>query len=462
VSSIFRLPNIISEFKYSIRLAIPLVAAEVLYGLNNFIATVYVSHLGKEQLAANALVWGIYLATVLFFIGLFCAVGIMCAQSFGAKDYVGSSICFKQGLIMSIILALPMMLIMWAMPIVLVWTKQDPTVIACAKPFFYSLVWSMLPLNIMVVLEQFFAGIDKARLVLFMSILAVPVNAFFYYAFLFGEFGLPKVGLAGIGYGLTISYTLISIVFGGYLYFSKQFEIYAPFKKWWIVEYTFLIEMARIGLPLGLMFCSELIFFAIVALMMGSLGVTVLAAYQIAYQYLMLGLVVLFGLCQTTTIRVGNEVGRNNRNGLKLAAMVNMGIALAVISLFSIFYFAFPQVAISLDIDANLEGFKEVAAEAMKFFPIIGILLITECVRLISCNALRGLKDSNFQMLISVFGFWFIAFPSSYFLAFKLGLGGVGIWWGIAIGLFITGIMLSIRFNRLVKRVDLLSLVTKK
>ena len=459
---IFRLPNIISEFKYSIRLAVPLVASEVVYGLSNFIATVMVSRLGEKELAANALGWSSYLAVIVFFIGIFCAVGVMSSQSFGAKDNTGSGICFKQGLIMAIVFALPMMLIMWIMPVILVWTKQEPTVVAHAKPLFHSLAWAMLPLNIMIVIQQFLTSINKVRIVLFMSILAVPVEIFFFYVLLFGKLGLPKLGLAGIGYGLTISYSLITILFGSYVYFSKQFKIYTLFKKWWIIEYKFFFEILRIGLPLGLMFCSELIFFALIALMMGTFGVTVLAAHQISYQYFMIGLVVLFGLSETTMIRVGNEVGRNNRHQLKLAVIVNMGIALALISLFSIFYVSFPEVAISLDTSANSDGFKAITAEAMKFLPIVGVLLITECVRLIGCNALRGLKDSNFQLLISVFGFWFIAFPTSYLLAFKLKLGGVGIWWGIAIGLFITGILLLVRFNRLVNRVDLLSLVTKK
>ncbi len=462
VSTALNLPKIVSEFKYSIKLAIPLVASEVIYGLNNFIATTMVSRLGKEELAANALVWGIYLAVSVFFVGIFCAVGIMCAQSFGAKDKVGCSICFKQGLVMAMVFSLPMMLAMGLMPTVLVWTKQDPIVIAFAKPFFHSLIWSILPLNIMMILQQFFTGIGKVRLVMLMSIMAVPIEIFFYYVFLFGKLGLPRLGLAGLGYGLTISYSLISLLFGSYLYFSNQFKIYAPFKKWWLIEYKFFIEMLRIGLPLGLMFCSELIFFAIVALMMGKLGITTLAAYQISYQYLMIGLVVLFGLSQTTTIRVGNEVGRNNRDSLKLIHLVNMGIALTIISLFSAFYLVFPELAISIDLDTNLDNIKDVASEAMKFLPIVSIFLLTDCIRLISCNTLRGLKDSTFQMFISVIGFWLIAFPSAYLLAFKFKLGGSGIWWGIVIGLSITGVMLWLRFYRLVKHVDLLSLVTKK
>ena len=89
-------------------------------------------------------------------------------------------------------------------------------------------------------------------------------------------------------------------------------------------------------------------------------------------------------------------------------------------------------------------------------------MLIIDCIRIISSGALRGLKDSNLLLIISVFGFWGIAFPSAYFLAFKLDFGGVGIWWGIMLGFSITGVMFLLRFKKLSKNVDLVSLVTKK
>lgn len=462
MNSIFSLSNIIAEFRSSTKLAMPLVASEVIYALNGFMATVMVAHLGKEQLAANALVWSIYIAVILFFIGMLCAVGVMVAQSFGAKDDLGISICFKQGLILAVIFAVPMMIIMWCIPIVLVWAKQDPVVINHAKPFFYSLAWVMLPQNVGVVMHQFLVGINRPKLVLFMCILAVPIEIFFYYAFLFGKFGLPKLGLPGIGYGLAVSNFVLSLFLICNLYFSKGLKIYSLFDKWWRIEYKFLAEMFRVGLPLGFMWCSEVLFFAVVAMMMGTFGVTVLAAYQISYQYLMIALIILFALNQSVSVRVGNEVGRNNRDQLKLTVVVNMLIGFSLISMFSISYIVAPEFVMRLDIDPNAANFQAVAREAVKFFPIVGIFLITDCVRLVTCGALRGLKDTHFQMYISLFGFWVIAFPCSYLLAFKYGFGGVGIWWGVVFGLFITGIMFLIRFKRIVNDVDLLSLVTKK
>ena len=461
MNSTFHLPKIFAEFKYSFKLALPLIASELLFACNNFIATVMIAHLGKEQLAANALVWQIYIAVEVFFMGIFFSVSIMAAQSHGAQDNHSISICFKQGLILAFIFAIPMMLIIWFAPVVLVWAKQDPVVIALSTPFFQSLIWAILPLNIMLVMHQLLIGIHKTRMVMLTSIITVPVEVFFYYGFLFGKFGLPKLGLAGIGYGLAASCFIIALCLSVYLHFSKHCKNYHLFHQWWLIEKKFLFELIRIGLPLGIMFFVEVALMAVVAIMMGILGTTVLAAYQIAYQYLMIALVIVFALTQTVTVRVGNEVGKNNRSALKLTSMVNMGISLSFMLIFSIFYIGFPKLAIGLDIDIQAPELQELVKEASTFLSIIGLLLIIDCVRLISSGSLRGLKETKFPMFVSIIGFWGIALPSSYLLAFKFGFGGAGILWGMVIGLFIAGLILLIRFHRLVQHIDLASLVTK-
>lgn len=145
----------------------------------------------------------------------------------------------------------------------------------------------------------------------------------------------------------------------------------------------------------------------------------------------------------------------------QLATVVNIGIVIIVLSIFSSFYISFPKIVIGVDIDITLNHFKEVVVEATWFLPIVSILLITEAIRLICCSTLRGLKDASFQVVISVFGFWCISFPFSYLSAFRLGLGSMGIWWSVITGLSLTGIMFVLRLNKIVKRVDLASLVTR-
>lgn len=461
MSNVFSLSKIFSEFKLSLSLAFPLIASEVIYALNGFIGTVMVAHLGKEELAANALVWGIYITVILFFIGVLCSVSIMVSQSFGARDTSSCSVCFQQGLIMALIFTIPMMLLMWHTPIALSWTGQNPQVIERAVPLCHALVWTMLPLNIWFVFQQFLLGITKPRLVMAMSILAVPVEIIFYYLFLFGKFGMPKLGLAGIGYGLTAADCMIVILFVFYLSWAQYLKGYRLFQRWWVFNPKFFFEMLKVGLPLGFMYCSEVALFAVVAIMMGILGTSTLAAYQIAYQFLMVALVIIFALTQNVSMRVGNEVGRNNREALSVAAFVNLAIGMSIMLCFSVVYLFLPHLVLNLDIDVHAQSLNEVVNEATKFLALISVLILIDCVRLIHVGALRGLKDTRFPLFASILGFWCIAFPTAYLLAFRLRWGGSGIWVGVITGLCVTGILLILRFLRVVKNVDLLGMVTK-
>lgn len=453
---------IISEFKNSIRLAIPLIASEVMMALSGFVATMMVANLGEQQLAANALVWEIYLAVIIFFMGILCSVSILVSHSFGANNERSIGICFKQGLIMACLCAPVMILTMIVAPTMLAWTGQDPGVISAARPFFYSLTWSMLPVALILVIQQFLIGIDKVRMVTIMSILIVLIQVGFFYLFLFGKCGFPKLDLPGIGYAVLVSNSIIATIFLSYLYFAKNFEQYKLFNNIWHIHGQFLYELARIGLPLGVMFGADFALFAGVAIMMGALNTTALAAYQIANQYLVLSLSFIFALTQVVTVRVSSEVGKNNRESLKLAVIINMLISVGIMLPFSVFYIFYPNLAIGLDIDLNDPSFNNLIKESTVFLAMVSVVILIDCVRMISIGALRGLKDTKMPMFISIVCFWCVAFPLAYLLAFKFNMGGAGIWLGVIIGLLVTGMILWFRFNKLVKTVDLLSLITKE
>jgi MATE family multidrug resistance protein len=112
-------------------------------------------------------------------------------------------------------------------------------------------------------------------------------------------------------------------------------------------------------------------------------------------------------------------------------------------------------------VDINNEKYALLVKYAVSFLSIAGLLQLTDCIRLISTAALRGLKDTKIPMIISITTFWFIAFPSAYLLAFHWNFGGIGLWYGMLIGLSICAISLLIRFNILAKKIDLVSLVIK-
>jgi MATE family multidrug resistance protein len=452
---------IANEARLSLKIALPIIAFEIIFALSGFFATVMIAHLGNESLAAHSLVWNIYQTVLLFVIGILFSVSILISQSFGAKDHHSIKICFTQGLLLAIIASPLAMLLVWFSPMVLAYTNQDPIIIELATPALRALIWTILPLNIMTVAHHFFMGINRAYLVTILSMLSVPLEIFFFYAFIFGKFGFPKLGLTSIGWGLTATYCSLVLPLLFYIYSSKAFKIYRLFKDLWQIHFKILLELIRLGLPLGIMFSLEIGLFASVAIIMGQLGTNILAAYQISYQYLMISIVILFALIQATTVRVGIEVGKNNRASLRLATAINLALGIILMLGFSFTYFYLPELVISLDLDITAPNTQEVVTEASKFLSAVGILILIDCLRSVSTGALRGLKDIKIPLLINFIGFWCIAFPIAYLLGFHFNLGGMGIWYGIILGLTTSAIILSLRFNHISKRISLGNLVTK-
>lgn len=453
--------SVFAEAFCSLRLALPLVLSQLVYALSGFIATAMVAHLGKVELAANILVWSAFVAIILFFIGILNAVSILVAQSFGAKDHHGIEQATAQGFVLAFLCAIPMMAIIWFIPLLFEVTGQSATIIAIATPYCHTLAWCMLPLNFLITTEQFFIGIARTRLVLFISLIEVPLELICFYILVFGKFGFPKLGLTGIGYGMVIAVSILALVMGLFVHFSTATKRYHLFQHCWQINKKYLSELIRIGTPLGAMYGIEVALFATLAFLMGKFGEDVLAAHQIAYQCFIFTVILIFGIGQGTTVRIGHEVGRNNKDALRFAAYVNLGIGLCLMVVTAIFYFKLPQAIIGLDLNTHLQKNQLIIKYAAGFLSIAAILQLIESVRMIMLSALRGLKDTKFPMYVSFVTFWLIAFPSAYLLAFPWHLGGNGVWWGLVIGIAIAAAILVIRFHRLVDRVDLETLVTK-
>jgi multidrug resistance protein, MATE family len=445
--------KVIEEIKKSLRLSLPLIASQLIYNVTGLVATIMVAQLGREALATNVLVWTIFVFLVLLFIGILNSISILVAQNFGAKNFAQLKIISGQGLILAAILSLPMMLLLFYAPYILQLTGQDQNIISLSIPFFHSLAWCVLPLNLLVAIEQILSGIGKTKLVVLISIFDVPLEIFLIYALIFGHFGFPKLGLAGIGWGFTIAMLVTDLVVGMYLYLSPKLKPYISLS--WSISKKYLYEFLRVGFPIGGMFCIEVALFAAISLMMGKFGSDTLAAHQIAYQCMIFVLSFIFGLNQGTTVRIGHEVGANNREAIKLVAYVNIGIGFCYMILISVLYFAFPLKVIGLFINVHDLNLLAMVNLAKTFLLIGAIMQLFDCWRLVSSAILRGLKDTKVPMFISLICFWLITFPLAYLLGFVFKLQGAGIWLSLAINVFLAAVILQIRFITLIKKVDL-------
>ena len=182
--------------------------------------------------------------------------------------------------------------------------------------------------------------------------------------------------------------------------------------------------------------------------MMGWLGTLSLAAHGIAMQLASVTFMVHIGLANATTVRAGQAFGLRDRallrSGAIAAASLSGGFALFTVAIFLLF----PEPLIGVFMSPNEPDRAGVMAIGVGLLAAAALFQLTDAGQVMALGLLRGVQDTKVPMVIAAISYWIIGIPISYILGITLGFGGVGIWLGLAIGLAVAAVLLSLRFWR--------------
>lgn len=443
MQKIFSVKNDLSPL---IKLAIPLALTGLMQAAIWFFQTLFLARVSVETLAASSLVSWFFgtLAVVLF--GTLSSVNILVAYKHGANDHEGIIHVARDGIILAILLVIPSFFLLWNMADVFAWMGQSKSVVLLARAYLHSLSWGISADFITVACFEVMIGLGHTRVVLVFSTLFVLLNTFFSYALILGKLGFPNLGMAGAGWAMSISYWITFVIFITYI-FSKKIYRYYFRDVFSLAQTNYLLELLKLGFPMGLMYCVEVGFFFVLAIMMGLLGSQYQAANQVALQYLSLIINLVFAIAQAITVRMGFLLGAEQPKSAEKAAYLGVGLSAALGVVAAIFYWVLPGLLIAVDVNIHDPKNAEFVVLSRSFLAICAWYQLIEAVRIAFFGALRGLKDTNFSLISSVIGFWFIAMPLGYWLAIYLKFGSLGFWWAMILGSVVSALMLGQRFR---------------
>jgi MATE family multidrug resistance protein len=153
------------------------------------------------------------------------------------------------------------------------------------------------------------------------------------------------------------------------------------------------------------------------------------------------------GLGQAATVRVAFQLGLGAPAAARRAGYVAVALGGSFMMATALLLLLMPRTIARAYVDVGDPANAGLVAIAVQFFVIAALFQIFDGVQVIAVGALRGYRDAAVPMLIAVIGYWAIGFAGGWLLAFPLGLGAVGLWSGLALGLAVVATALMMRLH---------------
>jgi len=441
----------VAEVRTQIRLAAPIAGTQLGEIAIHTTDLVMLGRLGPGALAAGTLGIHVVMALMLFGFGVVMAVQPLVAQAKGARDPRTMRRDLRAGLWAGLIAAVPLMAICAAGEGVLRVLGQDPATAAGAGAYMRAALPGIAGAVTFMALRGFVAALGRPGLAMAVMFAGVLVNAVLNHALIFGNLGLPRLELLGAGLASSIVNLGMALALAVVIRVHPRLRRFPVFARLLRPDPPRLRKVAAVGVPIGLtLMCEDGIFIAS-AIMMGWLGETALAAHGIAIQIVAVVFMLPLGIGLGATVRVGRYHGAGDAAGVRRAGLVAYGIG-GVIMLGAIAAFlTIPHTLIGLFVDLDAPANADVIAIATNLLVMAAVFQLADGGQVIGISALRGLSDTRVPFVFALLAYWVFGVATAYVLGIRVGLGGVGVWAGLAVGLAIAAVLFAARFHALTR-----------
>lgn len=433
----------------TMRLGMPLMIGQLSQMLLGVADTLMVGHLGVTELAALTFATALFHVPFVFGMGVLTAVAVFTSNARGADSAKDARESCRNGLWLGVVLGIGLFALAWAVMPFFPLLGQPPDAIAAAKNYYLYVMFSLVPGLASLALKNHADALNRPWPPFWIFLGGVVLNVFLNWLLIYGEWGLPAMGLDGAGLATLLSRVAILVAMFVWLLRDHDLTDWVPHRRWFSPCRVWLGKLSSVGFPASIQMLCEVTAFSVAGLFMGHFGSTALAAHQVAITLAGTAFMIPLGMSMALTVRVGEAVGGKETARLRAIAvsgwMMVAGYAACTASVF----LGFGTILASWFVEAN-----EVIVLTASLLVIVGLFQIVDGLQVASSSMLRGLQDTKIAAWMGFVSYWLIGLPMSYILAFPCGYGPRGVWWGLATGLGIACVTLGFRLHRRIVRFE--------
>jgi MATE family multidrug resistance protein len=405
--------------------------------------------LGARELAGSGLANAIFFAFSIMGMGMVMGVDPLISQAIGAGDRARARHVLWQGIWLSLVVAGVLTLILLGATAALPHIGSDPELIAPARTYLLIRMISLVPFLAFFAMRAYLQSQGTTRPLLVSMLVANVANLILDLLFVFGGSRLPDwtgplqdtpaMGVAGAALA-TVFCTILQLVIVG----RAAFRIEVPGRvdhRW---DRQQIGRAVRVGFPLALQMGAEVGIFALVGVLASRLGTLHLAAHQLVIGVASFTFTIALGIAAAGSVRVGIGIGARNARATRIAGHVTFVAGAIVMGLSGLMFAVFPRA-----ISRLVTNQENVIAAALPLMLVAAVFQLSDGIQAVGAGVLRGAGDTKWAFYANVFGHWAVGLPVALLLGFGMGLGIVGLWWGLCAGLTVVAVLLFLRFERL-------------
>jgi multidrug resistance protein, MATE family len=426
----------LDELRSTLALAWPLILANVTQQAIQATDVLLMGRLGATQLAAATLALNLTFTFNLLMLGLITASSPMMATALGQRFNAVRDVrrTFRAGLWLLAFMLPPYWLVVWHIGALMRAFGEAPELARQGQIFMRAYMWCTAPWLLFQLLRNFVSALERPRVVLWLSLGGIGLNALLSWSLIFGHFGLPALGLPGGGLGSTLTWLILCGALVIVVSLERRFRRFHLFGRFWRFDRERTLSLARLGWPIGATMALEMGVFALAAYFMGWLGAPAVAAHAVALQLAALTFMVPLGLGQAATVRVGVALGRGDEAGVKRAGWTSWVVGVAFMGTMALVMWSIPRPLVTLFL-ADVPQNAITIALAVSFIRVAAAFQLVDGAQVIGAGMLRGLHDTRWPLLFALVGYWVVGLGIGSWLAFAADWKGLGIWIGLASGL---------------------------
>jgi MATE family multidrug resistance protein len=409
----------------------------------NFVDTLMAGRLVQKEIALAAIATGgaIWSAMLMFILGVLMGLQPIVAQLDGSGDQKEAGAAARQGLWIALGVSFPFVVVLLSGGALLKLMAVDAEIIPMAVRYMSALTWGAPAVCLMLLLRFFSEGSSNTRPTMYVGLMGVMFNVPLNYILMFGKLGMPELGAQGCGYATSIVLWMQAVVMFLYVRGHHHYTAYELFKHWDWPQWTPILKLLRIGLPIGGAIFVEGSLFVGAALLIARLGALPASAHLIAINFSALLFMVPLGLASAVTTRVGNALGRGDPEAARYAGLIGFVIVFFTQTFGAALMLLVPEFIVRIYTDD-----AAITSIAVGLLFYSAIFQYSDGIQICAAAALRGLKDTMIPMFINILSYLIIGLSVGYYLTFNKSMGPAGMWIGMIVGLSFGAVLLLSRF----------------